>query len=654
MIRAAKPLVIAGFSVLWLVVSIMRVPDGIGKSADIGIDTSWVLALPATLHQHSISGRDMHFTYGPLSQLLAYAGASFHSPWSVIDSLPLILLAFYSASVVLFAAILLLLDSIGWKKCIFICSAAAGLNLFSEPTAFRPLALMLCAVLFYRALRSPSLPAKVGWAATAGAACFAAQLLTFELGPYAVAMAVFTAGVFALRKDKGTRSLECLGGLLAVYIAANLNLDLLFSLFSRQYDFFDYQRYAFEMIRGFTFSQSLPWELAPVPSLGLALAGLFGIGSAVYICLKSDRSEAVLFCSLLICSLIELKSVTVRSDLGHITQSSSPMVFLILLSGALLLSRWRTSKAPILMWAGAFATLWFSWPWSGPYFASDLRRTVTQQSPFDRLAHLRVAESDPLDVLPERLAGEAGESTGPMLAFPYQNYIPIALRRRIVAPILMSYNASTAALQQFYVEKLERENNLEVVYGLDNAGSSAIDNVQTITRVPLIFDYLYAGFRSNPNSPAGAGFYLLHRDKTSPRGFDDTEVLTNTMPADDEAIEIRPKAATACNLLRLSVELDYPFWRYFGRPTPLELVFFSEGAPFLKTVLTAIDSNTPFSTYVSLIPAEHFHEIFGANPISPTSWDRLQVAPRQSDWLGVSPSRIDIRKIDCLVTRPGT
>ena len=41
--------------------------------------------LPETLHQHSLSGRDFHFTYGPLSQVLAYAGASLHSPWSAIE-----------------------------------------------------------------------------------------------------------------------------------------------------------------------------------------------------------------------------------------------------------------------------------------------------------------------------------------------------------------------------------------------------------------------------------------------------------------------------------------------------------------------------------------------------------------------------------------
>lgn len=653
MTRAAKPLVILIFSLLWLIVSIMRVPESIGKSADIGIDISWVIALPETLYQGSISGRDFHFTYGPLSQVLAYAGASLHTPWSAIDSLPLVMLAFYTASIVLFASILLLLDSLGWKKCILLYAATAGLNLFSEPTAFRPLALMVCAVLFYRALRTDSLQAKVAWSAAAGATCFAAQLLTFELGPYGVAMAALVTGVLLIRKDRRARPLGCLSVFVTVWVVANVNLDLLFFLSSRQYHFFDYLRYAFEMIQGFTFSQGLPWELAAAPTLGLALAGIFAIGAAVFLFLKSDSKDAGLFLPLLVCSLIELKSVTVRSDLGHITQAGSPLVFILVLSGAIFLSQWRTSKTVSIFWAAAFATLWFSWPWAGKDFGSKLIRAGTTTSPIAKLSLLRAAENKPSDVLPEGLVAETGFSAPPLLAFPYQNYIPAALRRRIVAPVLMSYNASTEPLQELYVANLERERNLEVVYGMDNVGSITIDEVQAITRVPLVFDYLYKHFRLGNDTSAGKGFYLLQRDAISPRGFDAVEMVTKIGQTGSGATEIRPQTPAACNLLRLNLEVDYPITRYLGRPTPLELLFSKDGTPFLKTVLVAIKSRGPFSTYVSLIPADRFNDIFGTNPIAPMAWDKLQIAPRSSDWLGVSPSKIDIQKLECLVVRAG-
>jgi hypothetical protein len=617
--RAAKPLVIAIFSLLWLVVSIMRVPDGIGTSTDIGIDTSWVIALPETLHQHSISGRDFHFTYGPLAQVLAYAGAAIHTPWSAIDSLPLVMLSFYTASIVLFALVLLLLDSIGWKESLIICFAISGLNLFSEPTAFRPLALMLCAVLFYRALRHG-----IGWSVGAGIACFGAQLLTFELGLYGVLTAALITAVVSIERKLRTSALTCLTVVAGVYLGLNLALGLLFS---------GYHHYAFETIQGFTFSQALPWSLAAGPTVGLAIVGALGVAFAVYL-----RREGALL-ALLLCSLIQLKSVTVRSDMGHITQGGSPLVFVFLWAGALMLLRWRVHKAALALWAAGFIALWLSWPWAGLYFASDFAKAVTQGSPIEKLSRVRRVSSDLFGV---------PSSNGPLLAFPYQNYIPVALKRRIVAPVLMSYNASTESLQHFYVTSLEREQNLEVVYGVDNVASTAIDEVQAITRVPLIFDYFRDRFRLHGDSPFGKGFYLLRSDPTPPRKLESMEIATTTGIAANGAMEIRPVAPTACNLLRLNVQMDYSFLRHFGRPTPLELLFFNDGAPFLKTVLPALHANAAFSTYVSLIPSEHFHEIFGMTPIPPTSWDSLQISPRASDWLGVAPHKAGILRMECL------
>jgi hypothetical protein len=170
--------------------------------------------------------------------------------------------------------------------------------------------------------------------------------------------------------------------------------------------------------------------------------------------------------------------------------------------------------------------------------------------------------------------------------------------------------------------------------------------------VPLIFEYLYKHFRLRDESPIGKGLYLLDRDEAAPGQFDVMEVA-NIRQADNGTTEVRPQSPAACNLIRLNVEMDYSIARHIGRPTPLELLFFKDGAPFLKTVLTATKPNAPFSTYISLIPADHFHEVFGLEPIPPTPWDNLQIAPRASDWLGVAPSSIDIQKIECLVKRPG-
>jgi len=146
----------------------MRVPERVGTSADIGLDVSWVVGLPAAFADGQISGRDFHYTYGALSQSLAAVGAWFHKPWSPLDALPLIMLAFFVAGIGLLALILLLLKQLDWKQSAFIYLCCTGLNLFSEPTSFRVLAFLTCAAVTCRALESSSRIAVWRWAAVAG------------------------------------------------------------------------------------------------------------------------------------------------------------------------------------------------------------------------------------------------------------------------------------------------------------------------------------------------------------------------------------------------------------------------------------------------------------------------------------------------------
>jgi hypothetical protein len=647
-----KLCVIAGCSLLWLMVSVIRIPENPRQNADIGIDTSWVLALPEMLHNHSISGRDFHFTYGPLSQALAFAGASLHSPWSGISSLPLIIFAFLTASIVLMALVLFLIKDFGWKECLFIYAASAGLNLFSEPTAFRPLAVLLCAVILSRALESRTGFSRWTWAATAGAACFAAQCLTFELGLYSIMAMLVTGLVWMFRADRThlRQSLASIGVVFIVYLAANLAINCYFVLSSPTYSFFDYQRYAMATIRGFGFSQSLPWELSAGVTVGLAAVALFTVCAAIYIMARVHAPSRSFMIPLFVCALIELKSMTVRSDLGHIIQSLSPLVFLLLSAGAIFILRWRLSKVPWILWAAVFAILWVCWPWAGPYAVRDLYQAATGVSPIQKLARLRVDMVPPDAVLPEGLAVQKNVPAGPLLAFPYEIYIPIALHQPIAAPVPMAYNASTESLQQFYVQRLEREPDLTVIYGLDGVASTSIDGIPIITRAPAIFNYLYTHFRLGGSERFGKGFYLLQRDATARRELQRIPIHANIRQVEKSTWEIQLKEPNACSMLSLDIEIDYPLRQYLGHPAPLELLFFRSGTPFLKTGLCAIKPNAPFTTLVSLMPEGKFFEIFGEGKAATRSWDQLRISPRGADPLGVEPSRINIRSIACLLS----
>ena len=647
-----KAAVIFFFSVLWLIVSIVRVPESAGRNADIGTDTSWVVGLPEALHQGDVSGRDFHGTYGPVPQLFAFAGAWFHDSWSPLDALPLILLSFIAAAILLAAIVLFLLKPLGWKACVFIYLCCAGLNLFSEPTSFRALVLLVSSAVVYRALDSESDAGMFFWAALAGVISIVCQLTTAELGIYSIAAAVLAFGLQATVNPERRRSLALSGAAtVVVYIAANVVASALFIFSSSSYtNLFDYQRYELEMIRGYNFTAGTPWDLSAWPTLGLAVVGAFTLGTGIWLTVRAGSTLGSLLLPLILTSMISLKSGVIRSDIGHITQASSPLIFTLLVIGALFLERLRSQRR-MASWACVFVVLWLSWPWAGPYAAYDVWRAATN-SPIQKLRRLRTVSSSVEDVLPAGLTNAAISSEDRVLPFPHELYIPVKLQRRLFAPVFQSFNASTKALQDFYVDRLKAPGqNLTVIYGMDHVVSPTLGSVQTITRVPYIFDYLYRHFRLAKNAGFGQGFYLL-RDDGRTREFRSVEVAFDSVRAQDGAYEFRPRRPQQCSLLQLVLQMRYPLARYLGRPVPAELTVFREGQSVLQTEIVSIEPNASFSTYISLIPDSQFYEVFAGGAPPAFEWDRMRIVPEQSDWLGVPPGEIRIERISCVDIPP--
>jgi len=658
-----KPFVIAGFSLLWLIVSIVRAPERFVPTADMGIDASCMIALGAGLREAFISGRDFQFTYGPLTQVLAFAGAWFHNPWSPLDALPLIVLAFETASICLLAVSLILLKELDWKDCTFIYIFAAGLNLFSEPTSFRVLAFLLSTVLTCRALNSRSDSAMVRRSVLVGVMCLVAQLTTAEMGLYSIAASLSTFAIWTLlciwHRARGvaqpqTRSvLISLAVVATTYIGANVIVSSLLAFSAPSYHyFFDYQRYALEAIGGYNFTAGLPWELTASQTLGIAIVAAFTLVAGLGFALKSDSSHAALLLPLLVSSMISLKSAFVRSDTGHITQATSLLLFAFVLIGALYFRNVRSFKTPVILWSGMFGLLWLSWPWAGFYAASDIF-VAAGNSPFQKLMRIRASSSSVEKVLPDELvAAVADTSNTPMLTFPYQNHIAIKLQRKVLAPVLQSFDATTPKLQNFYVEQLEEHGqNLDVVYGMDDIAFPTLDSVQTITRLPIIFDYLYEHFGLTTDAQFGHGFYLLRRI-TSSRRFNTAEVFFDIHKTSGSEMEIRPQNPSRCSLLKFDLRVNYPAVQYFGRPLPIDLTVFQNEALLLKTGLVAIAPTVPFSTYISLMPPELFHKVFAKGSAPTSSWNLLRIGPRRSDWLGVPYSELHIDKITCVTIPP--
>jgi hypothetical protein len=637
--KYAKYAIVILFSLMWIVVSIMRVPPGTGTYSEIGPDGSWALSLSAMWEQGKISGRDFYFTYGGVSQMLARFGQWMHQSQSAYDSLPLILLSFHLACIVLLAIFLLWMRRLSWFHTLFIYAAATFLNLFSEPTSFRVLILMLCAAGVVRTVAAGNVKQRRAWASVCGLLCLVAQLITVELGAYAVF--IITASFLLLLFKVDRRSMtESLWIVLGIFLAGNLIIGFA----SRPA--YAYHFYALEMLRGYTYGMGSNWALGLWPTLALVLAGVYALGTAVSLSRRMDARDCALLLSLAICSAVSLKSALIRSDLGHITQGLSPTVVLFLVLGL----GWPISRAMKKLWMALFAALLLAWPWAGAsaflHFKSVFDGTASLPAKVKQIlsASSKIEEAVPPE-LP--LAVESARNT-PVLVFPYQNSIGIALRRPLVAPVLLAINAATESLQKYYVDALDRAGpDAEVIYAVDTIGSSPIDSVQSITRAPLIFEYLWRSYELVPGQKSGAGFYLL-RKRPHPKDLRIRELRFRTDHARDKGVEAILDEPAACSTVRFDLKIRYPAARFLGRPAGLEVAFSRGSAAVLRSALVPIEISRVFSTDVSLAGPDQFIEIFGPAPPPGRIWDRVQFTPRPSDWLGWPPNQVKLVSIKCL------
>jgi hypothetical protein len=320
----------------------------------------------------------------------------------------------------------------------------------------------------------------------------------------------------------------------------------------------------------------------------------------------------------------------------------SPFIFTFIVFGFFFVREKATRYRFGIPWAVLFSALFLIWPWSSRSALADAINGV-RNSPFQKIERLRSAVADPAQLLPQELRGSDLQSANPLLPFPYEDDIPVILKRPIVAPVFQSHQASVSRLQQFYTREVERfGNDLEVIY----ATNADLDGVQSITRVPRIFEYLYRNFRLADSNKPGCGFCLLKR-AAYPNAMN-SQALPLQTTAMNDGWEIHPPKVRSCSLLKLNLELDYSLARFIGHTTPIDVHISHAGTPVLQTRIVPIEVNKPFLTYISLIPTNQFYTVFQRNGVPQIAWDTLRVEAPAADWAGVKPSAIRVGEIDCI------
>jgi hypothetical protein len=639
--KHAKIAVVLLFTVCWLASCLVRASS---EGELIGVDPSWLMGLATSFQQGLISGRDIHFTYGPLAQVLAWFATGLTASKSAFDGYRMICFVFFSLSPLIIGLVFLLLPQVSAIQTALIYTFLLLLNSFGEVASFRAALLILAAVLPFRILAGP--PSRQMLSACGLALfCFACQLITLDIGVYsaAVSLAILVIAHFRhLAKD---------WHIPAVFVAFLAGLNLLLAVFFKATSaayagVFDYQRYAFETIRGYNSTMGVDWEFTRFKTFLLICVVVYTIAFGIRAVRRSKDQDRYLIAGLLGVSLLALKSAMVRSDTGHIVLAAAPFILVFLL---LCNTRWNTRRG-LYLWSPLAVSLFWIVPMAGLAAPREIWAVASStRSPGTMLRDMSSVPIPIESVLPQSiLQSVARVDRRPLLAFPYENYLPIALKRPLVAPVLQSYGALTSSLQSFYVHSLENlRTPPQVIYAVDEIGAWPIDGVQTITRVPQIFEYLYRNFALAEPGETPDGHYILEQ-RPRPRGVMLVNLSNRKERNSDTSGRLRLDAPASCGLIALQMTIRASARSVLFRPTGVQLTF-RLGEGIIRTAaVRPLQFNVPFTTYVSLLEPRNFYQLFQDSPIAAKLWDGIQYERARVDRISARPTLIDIDSVQCV------
>jgi hypothetical protein len=641
---AAKVIVVVVFTLCSLLIALARnqVP---GNPA--ALENSSLVGLAKAMQQGAISGRDFQSLYGPATQVLAWLCTKVTLTRSALDAFGLITFAFCAASVMLIGAMLLLCDRITWRQAAAFYGFSLLLNLFFNVFDIRTALLLLSTVFAYRIVASQSVMQRTIWAAATGLLCFFSQLVSFELGIYSgiVVVIALVAGIVLTRN---TEVLHGAGAFVATFAVSNVALVAFFTLTSSGHTMvFDYYNYAFEMLRGYRNSMGILWELPLLQTITLIVASLYVLSMCATALWKSERLDAVLFVTMAFAAVLWLTTALVRSDVAHIAVAFTPMIVVL----SFLVPQDLSAPKEAGTWAAIAVASILAWPSSILAAPSDLLKVASGQvGPEQTLRGLHSTRR-PLDksVQESLTTDQADRGNVPLLAFPYDSHIVVGVRRRLFAPVLETNSVSTASLQEYYVEALQKQQRagLEIVYGPDRTDDPLTGGVQAITRTPAVFEYIYKNFSLVSNDEHADGHYVLRAMDEPPQVVLEPLKFATLHQAADSGL-LKLNLPSTCGLIRLEMKLGYNRNPQFFRPSGIEVRLSNGDVRVWQGVIRPLEPNQKFVTYISPLQPAQFHKVFGHDPIRGIQWDKLEYQSSATDLLGSKANRVELYSLDCL------
>ena len=607
------------------------------------LEVSWVSALAATLRHDLVSGRDYYYTYGLLSQIIAYLAFSLSNKGNEVLSYSDIINAFRILNILLFGIISLFFNkNTFYTILIFIYISFINLFTFDTPLSlsfsFRGLLLLLHAFVISKIFSSNGNTLRRLGSSLFGISSLISQLLTAELGVYSVLLFILSSMVVllsGLNFINFKRMIESNLIMIGSYFASNICISFIFSLTARySINLFDYQLYTLELIRGYANTMGVPWAADSRMTVVLILLIISTIFFTIVISNNTKTQERNMIICSLIAAIIFIRQATLRSDIGHILSGFTPLIILFLL-----LINWLNKTYLKLIWFTNVFLLATAWP------LTNLNFNLLSSSYKISAEEIISSELNFISQANQYLNKKY------ILNFPSENYIGIILQKELVTPVLLAHNAHTVLLQERYVKILkERQKELDVTYALDNIATGAIDRVQHISRVPIIFDYLWQNYKLKESVAINNGIYILQPlIKPSPAPLE--YLLRFEVRQEGQQLVAYLKQAAHCPLVKIEMYVAYPIYAFLGRSNGIWAQFLNGSQLVHESGLVAIETNRTFYTYISLLDDKDFYSLFSEYSYLPKQWDRLILSYRDTGFLGVNPSDLRISELYCVNKR---
>jgi hypothetical protein len=345
--------------------------------------------------------------------------------------------------------------------------------------------------------------------------------------------------------------------------------------------------------------------------------------------------------------MVYSRSAFIRSGTGHIILAATPFTLLFLLA-----VHWVREYRRLYL-SGLFL-LMFSLVLSplriidSSIQITELLLTQKVKIP-NKLAAIRKTSINLDSIVPPRFRA-AIDPHKQLVMFPDENIVAMVLGNQSLAPVLQAYAANTTTLQEFYAQTIERQKStVEVIYQLNSNSTDTLENVQYVSRTPIIFRYLYEHFRLKTNEIFRDSFFVLvPRDQPRPMTFSPIPYTTQRDP--NNSWKIITNQPTTCGLLELDLAVAYPITTAIGRPSHLNLRVLNGDQVLRNVNLVPVEVGKHFVTYVYLGSDSSFHHLFreDQNDMPEVGFDRLILAPTPGDPITVYPNRMDLLGMRCV------